>query len=36
VELRFGISAHLFVLAFLPGPRENHLGLIQQAIDEVN
>jgi 4'-phosphopantetheinyl transferase EntD len=24
VELRFGISAHLFVLAFLPGPRENH------------
>ena len=34
VELRFGISAHLFVLAFLPGPRENHLGFTRQAFDE--
>jgi 4'-phosphopantetheinyl transferase EntD len=34
VELRFGISAHLFVLAFLPGPREKHVAFSRKAIDD--
>jgi 4'-phosphopantetheinyl transferase EntD len=34
VDLRFSVSAHLVVLAFLHGPRESHLPFGRQRIDD--